>query len=351
MRDRVIIGSRGSALALTQTNWVAERIRGLHPGLAVEIEIIKTKGDKIVDVPLAKIGDKGLFVKELESALLSGEVDLAVHSMKDLPTEITTGLIIAAVPGREDPHDALILPQQGSQSPPLRASGGGLGWGEGHPESTNPLDVLPKGAKVGSSSLRRKSQLLHARPDLQIEDLRGNLDTRLRKLDQGDYDAIILASAGLTRLGWSDRISAKIPYEISLPAVGQGALALECRAGDAELLQLLAGLDDGTAHRAVLAERALMRALEGGCQVPIGAAGRIEDGKLILDGMVAGLDGTRLVRDRVEGAPDRAEALGSELAERLLAAGGKAILEQVRAEAGVSWSEPDGGNPRVGPQG
>jgi len=302
---KLTVGTRGSGLALTQTNHIVERLRHVHIGIRVEVRIIKTKGDKILDVPLAKIGDKGLFVKELEQALLAREVDFVVHSMKDVPTEMPDGLCIAAVPEREDPSDALI-------SNGLR------------------LADLPTGARVGSSSLRRCAQLHNHRADLEICDIRGNLDTRLRKLDEGEYDAIVLACAGLNRMGWADRITEKLPPEICLPAVGQGALAIQARSDDADTLALLRVLDHPETHTAVRAERALMKSLEGGCQVPIGALARIEDGMLVLEGVVASLDGANVVRGRVVGPPDQPEELGAELAQVLLSAGADRILDDLR---------------------
>jgi len=303
--DRLTVGTRGSALALNQTNRVVERLRHARPGLDVDIRIIKTKGDKILDVPLAKIGDKGLFVKELEQALLAGEVDFVVHSMKDVPTEMPEGLCIAAVPERVDPSDVLI------------SNGPGLA-------------DLPGGARIGSSSLRRRAQLHNYRADLQVFDLRGNLDTRLRKLDEGEYDAIILAYAGLHRMGWTDRITEMLPTEICLPAVGQGALALQARSGDTGTLGLLSILEHPETRAAVRAERSLMGALEGGCQVPIGALGRIEDGSLVVEGVVASVRGADLVRGRVVGSPDRPEELGAELAQVLLSGGADRILAALR---------------------
>lgn len=302
MRE-LTVGTRGSRLALCQTDWVVGELRSLDASLCVEVRVIKTKGDKILDVPLAKIGDKGLFVKELEAALLSGEIDFAVHSAKDLPTEAPEGLCIAAIPERVDPSDVLI------------SNGPGLA-------------DLPRGARIGSSSLRRRAQLHNFRADFEICDLRGNLDTRLRKLETGEFDAIVLAYAGLHRMGWADRITEKIPTEICLPAVGQGALALEAREGD-EVVGILHALDDAETRAAVLAERSLMRALEGGCQVPIGALGTVEDGTITLRGVVASLDGSTLVLGEVTG--EEPEPLGQELAQVLLAGGAKEILEGVRA--------------------
>jgi hydroxymethylbilane synthase len=303
---RLTVGTRGSALALRQTNWVIGQLRSRHPGLEIETEVIKTKGDKILDVPLAKIGDKGLFVKEIEQALLDGEIDFAVHSMKDLPTEMAEGLCIAAVPAREDPCDVLI-----SNGPGLRD--------------------LPGEARIGSSSLRRCAQLHNFRADLRVCDLRGNLDTRLRKQDEGEYDAIILAYAGLHRMGWADRITEKIPTEICLPAVGQGALAIQARAWDDETLRLLSALEHAESRAAVTAERSLMRVLEGGCQVPIGALGCMRDGRLHITGVVASLDGARLVRGEASGDPSDPDALGRELGRVLLAGGADKILRELKS--------------------
>ena len=302
---KITVGTRGSALALCQTNWTVEQLKSRHPGLEIEVTIIKTKGDRILDVPLAKIGDKGLFVKEIESALLNGEIDFAVHSLKDLPTEMTAGLCIAAVPEREDPSDALI-----SNGVSLRD--------------------LPTGARIGSSSLRRAAQLLNFRADLKIYDLRGNLDTRLRKLDEGEYDAIILACAGLNRMGWADRITERLSFEICLPAVGQGALGIQARADDEEVLGILTVLEHPETRAAITAERSMMRVLEGGCQVPVGAVGYMKDDRLYLRGVVASLDGSRLIRGELSG--DNPDALGQELARDLLANGADKILSELREE-------------------
>jgi len=301
---KLTVGTRGSRLALCQTDWVVSELKSLDPGLCVEVRVIKTKGDKILDVPLAKIGDKGLFVKELEAALLSGEIDFAVHSAKDLPTQIPAGLCVAAIPERVDPSDVLIS--------------NGLG-----------LTDLPPGAKIGSSSLRRRAQLHNFRADFEICDLRGNLDTRLRKLETGEFDAIVLAYAGLHRMGWADRITEKIPTEICLPAVGQGALALEARK-DGEVVGILQALDHAESRAAVTAERSLMRALEGGCQVPIGALATVEDGTITLQGVVASLDGRSLVMGDASG--DDPESVGQKLAQVLLSAGAKEILAGLRTQ-------------------
>jgi len=301
----MIVGSRGSALALKQTGLMVERLKSLRPGLEIEVRVIKTTGDKILHEPLTRIAGRGFFVAEIERALLRGQIDFAVHSMKDLPTEMTPGLCIAAIPEREDPSDALI-----SRGPGLRD--------------------LPAGARIGTSSPRRRAQLLHFRPDLQIVDVRGNLDTRLRKLDEGLFDAIVLAYAGLHRMGWADRITERIPPEICLPAVGQGALAIQAREDDREVNDLLAGLDHAESRIAVTAERAFMHALGGGCQVPVGALGSIEGDKLVLNGVAAGLDGSTLVRGEVSGNPVEPSRLGDELAQVLLTAGAGEILDQVR---------------------
>ena len=296
---RLWIGSRGSQLALWQANHISALLR--EQGHEVELEIIKTTGDKITDVPLAKVGTKGLFTKEIEEALLDGRADLAVHSLKDLPTELPSGLTLAAVPRREDPRDAV---------------------------AGKRLADLPAGAKVGTSSLRRAAQLRQLRPDLAIESVRGNLDTRLRKLDEGRYDAIVLAAAGLKRLGWADRIAEILPAEVMCPAVGQGALAIETRSAGAGF-DACAALDDPPTHTAVAAERAVLRALGGGCQVPIGARATVADGRLELLAMVASPDGSTLIRVRAEGAAAEAESIGAAVAEDLLSRGARAILEAV----------------------
>ncbi|MGA3236284.1 MAG: hydroxymethylbilane synthase [Bryobacteraceae bacterium] len=291
------IASRGSQLALWQARWVSGRLTAL--GHACHIEIIKTTGDKITDVPLAQVGGKGLFTKEIEEALLDGRADLAVHSLKDLPTELPAGLALAAVPEREDPHDAVV---------------------------GRKLADLPPGATVGTSSLRRAAQLRRLRPDLNIESIRGNLDTRLRKLDEGRYDAIMLAAAGLKRLGWEARIAEILPAETMCPAVGQGALAVETRAGGAGW-DACATLDHSATHSAVAAERAFLRALGGGCQVPIGAAATVAGARLHLMGLVIAPDGSALVRGEHEGRVEDAEAIGAGLGAKLLEQGARAILE------------------------
>jgi hydroxymethylbilane synthase len=301
------IGSRGSALALWQSNHVRDRLRAAHPRLEIDIEIIHTTGDKILDVPLAKIGDKGLFTKELDRALLDGRVDFAVHSLKDVPTRIEPGLALAAVSEREDPSDALIA-------------------APGRPTS---LDALPPNAKVGTSSLRRRAQLLARRPDFQVLDLRGNVDTRLAQVAASKYDAIILALAGLKRLGFADRVSDVIGGDDWLPAVGQGALGIICRSDDARTREILSILNDGATNRATAAERSFLRELEGGCQVPIAARATADERGVSLNGLIASLDGSEILRDRVQGTdPD---AIGKELARKLLARGAARILADVRA--------------------
>jgi len=299
------IGSRGSLLA----QWQANSIRNLlarTAGLKAEIILIKTSGDRFQQANVNQIGLKGVFIKELEDALFEGRVDLAVHSMKDVPTETPAGLAFPAICQREDVRDCLVAHKRGAK-----------------------LSDLPPGARVGTSSLRRQSQLRHHRPDLDMHELRGNVDTRLRKAEQGEYDAVVLAKAGLDRLGWSDRISEVISTDISLPAVGQGALGIEARADDQEVLDLLAQLDHAETRAAVTAERALLAKLEGGCQVPLGAWARIERQELVLDACVLSIDGADYIRLRAAGFPQHAEDLGRELAETLLAAGADRILRLV----------------------
>jgi len=302
LKKNLVIGTRGSKLALWQANHIAEAIRTRYPSVEVAIVRIVTTGDRIVDVPLAKIGGKGLFTKELENAMLQGEIDLAVHSLKDMPTELPHGLILAAVTQRVDPGDALISPRYST------------------------LDALPHGARVGTSSLRRRAQLLNYRPDLLISDLRGNLDTRLNKVKTQELDATILAVAGLKRLGWEREISQVLPHSICLPAVGQGALAIEARQDDAEVVELLSFLNDPETRAAVFAERAFLRVIEGGCQVPVGVYGEISMQRLCLSALIASVDGQTMIKDQVCGDAADGEALGYELAERMLAAGGREIL-------------------------
>ena len=303
---KVVIGTRGSALALQQAEQVGRLLQTFQPQLEVEFKIIQTRGDQVRDRPLAQVGGKGLFVKEIESALLSGEIDLAVHSLKDMPTEQPQGLVLGAILERADPRDALVG-RDGEER----------------------LSTLPSGARVGTGSLRRRAQLLAARPDLQVLDLRGNVDTRLRKLHDGQYEAIILAVAGLVRLGHEAAITEILPVETMVPAVGQGALCVEVRDGDEACHRLLASLDHPATHQAAAAERAFLRRLEGGCQVPIGAHAQVRDDNLHLEGLIAAPDGSRLVRDSAHGPAANAASLGTELAGRLLAMGGAEILEEV----------------------
>jgi hydroxymethylbilane synthase len=305
----LVIGTRGSKLALWQAEWVHAQLRRIDPGLAVTLKPIKTTGDKILDTPLAAIGGKGLFIKEIEEALLRGEIDLAVHSVKDLPTRLPAGLELLAIPEREDPRDVLISRE-------------GL-----------TLNRLAAGARIGTSSLRRQAQILHLRPDLSIQILRGNVDTRIRKFEAGDYDGIILAAAGIHRLGLADRVSEYLAPEVCLPAIGQGALALEGRADDSFVREVTGGLEHGASRIAVTAERALLERLEGGCQVPIAAHATINGGTLILKALVAGVNGRRLVRDSIEGPMTEAYQLGTRLAERLLERGGDEILREIYGSA------------------
>jgi hydroxymethylbilane synthase len=307
----IIIGTRGSKLALWQAEWVKSEIRRLHPGMEVTLNKIKTTGDKILDVPLAKVGGKGLFVKEIEEALLSGAADLAVHSMKDVPTDFPEGLHLPVICKREDPRDAFIARIKDSKF------------------TIQNFESLPKGASVGTSSLRRSCQLLSRRPDLKIEQLRGNLDTRLRKLDEGQFTAIILAAAGVKRLGWADRITEIISPEISLPAIGQGAIGIECRSDDAFINALVAPMNHPETSICVRAERAFLKKLEGGCQVPIAAHARLVGGKLVMDGLVGSITGDRIIKSHAEGPPDDAEILGISLAEAVLSQGAKEILDEV----------------------
>jgi hydroxymethylbilane synthase len=307
----VRIASRKSQLALVQTYWVQQQLQKHFPDREFAVETMSTQGDKILDVALSKIGDKGLFTKELELGMLNNTADLAVHSLKDLPTKLPEGLMLGCVTERVDPADALVVCEK---------------------HQDKQIDTLPEGTVVGTSSLRRLAQLRYHFPHLEFKDIRGNLNTRLAKLDAGEYDAIVLAVAGLERLGMSDRIQQIIPSEISLHAVGQGALGIECREGDTEILDLLKVIEHEPSKQRTLAERELLRRLEGGCQVPIGANTSIEGDTLTLTGMVASLDGQRLVRDSISGSVSDPEALGRDLAERLKEQGAKEILEEIFAE-------------------
>ena len=307
MRE-IRIGTRESRLAMWQADWVAGRIKEINPGCDVRLVGIKTKGDNILDAALSKIGDKGLFTRELEHAMIRGEIDMAVHSMKDLPTQIPDGLVIGAVCRREYPGDVLIS-KNGAK-----------------------LKDLRPGAVIGTSSLRRIAQLKRLRPDFEFVNVRGNLNTRLKKLEEQDIDALVLAYAGLVRLGFRDRISEKLPFSVLLPAVGQGAIGVEAREGDLNTLDLLREIDHGPTRLAVSAERALMKRLEGGCQIPVGALAIKDDEDLLLEAMVASLDGNAMVRLSRTGPVKEPESLGVSLAEAMLAEGAGEILRAVRQE-------------------
>lgn len=305
MTDVVRIATRSSPLAIWQAEYVQQRLQSLHQGLRVELVRIKTQGDKILDVPLAKIGGKGLFVKELEQAMMDSRADIAVHSMKDVPMELPDGFVLPVICERDDPRDAFVSNAHES------------------------LAALPHGARVGTSSLRRSAQLKANRPDLEVLSLRGNVQTRLSKLDEGQFDAILLAAAGLKRLGMHGRIRYEMPPEESLPAVGQGAVGIECRAGDEQTAALLAPLNDTDTWDRVVAERAMNRRLEGGCQVPIGGYAQLHGDQIWLRGLVASEDGTRVLRADASAARSRAEQLGHDVAGQLLAAGAGDILGEI----------------------
>ncbi len=314
IRRELRIGTRGSQLALYQANWVRDEFLRAHPDLVVTLIKIKTTGDKIQDAPLAKIGGKGLFVKEIEEALLQDRIDLAVHSIKDVPTEFPEGLHLAAITKREDPKDVFIS------------------------RDKTCLKDLPRGAKIGTSSLRRQAQLLHFRNDLEMIPLRGNLDTRLKKLLSMNLDGIVLALAGVKRLGLEEKITEIIPVEISLPAIGQGALGIETRKADQEVDRRIRFLNDPITAIAVSGERAFLKKLEGGCQVPIAAYGQTTGTVLQLEGLVGTVDGKRLIRHRLEGPVEKAESLGVELAEILLSQGAREILDEVYKETAPTVS-------------
>ncbi|MEH2276085.1 MAG: hydroxymethylbilane synthase [Nostoc sp.] len=304
------IGSRKSQLALVQTYWVQEQLQKSFPDITFEVHTMSTQGDKILDVALAKIGDKGLFTKELELGMLNQEIDFAVHSLKDLPTHLPEGLTLAAITERENPADALVVHEK---------------------HKDKQIDTLPEGAVIGTSSLRRLAQLRHHFPHFTFKDVRGNLITRLAKLDAGEYDALILAAAGLERLGMGDRVHQILPANISLHAVGQGALGIECRADDSELLSLLKAIEHPQTRDRCLAERSFLRSLEGGCQVPIGVNTEVYGENLTLTGIVASVDGQKLVKDTVTGIANNAEGLGIELAELLRQQGAQEILSEIFA--------------------
>lgn len=307
-KKKVIVGSRDSVLAMWQTKFVVDQLMAVTDQYEFEIVSLKTKGDKILDVSLAKIGDKGLFTKELEVGLLEGEIDFAVHSMKDMPTVLPEGLQISSLLKRHNPADVLIS------------------------EKYDSFAALPQGAKVGTSSLRRKAQLLHARPDLDIHDLRGNLQTRMRKMQEENFDGIILAAAGVERLEWHEQITEELSYDICLPAVSQGVIGVETRVDDPEIIALVQLVNDAQTASCVAAERALLKSLEGGCQIPIGAYAQLEGDTVVLQGLVGSLDGKTIIRDEISGPVAQSEQLGQQLAQRLSEQGGQAILEEIRME-------------------
>jgi hydroxymethylbilane synthase len=337
-KNKVVIGTQGSKLALWQAEWIRSELKRLYPALYIELNKIKTTGDKILDVPLAQVGGKGLFVKEIEEAMLRNEADIAVHSMKDVPTEFPEGLHLAVICRREDPKDALVISEKLKVTRLRRSEKLNPRSKKGGAKSL--LYALPQGVRIGTSSLRRSCQLLSIRPDLKIEQLRGNLDTRLRKLDEGRFDAIILAAAGIKRLGLSDRITEILPFEISLPAIGQGAIGIECRIHDEFIHGLIAPLNHPSTSVCVKAERAFLRRLEGGCQVPIAAHARLEQRAwgqvgmsdselLVIDGLVGSINGDSIIKGHIEGRPEQAEQFGVLLAEDLLSRGAKEILDEV----------------------
>lgn len=310
-KQKLVVGTRSSQLALWQADFVIGELAKKYPELVVEKRLMTTKGDKILNAPLAKIGGKGLFTKELETAMLEGEIDIAVHSLKDMPVVVPEGLVITAITQRADPGDAFVSSKYES------------------------FQQLPAGAKVGTSSLRRKAQLLHARPDLQIEDLRGNVNTRLRKMEEENFDGIILACAGLKRLGFGDKIRQVLPQTMCLPAVGQGALAIECRQADKETRELLEFLNDRCTRLCTEAERGFLATVEGGCQVPVGVHAVSAETGIRVEAVIASLDGSTLLRDALEAEVKNAQearAVGVSLAEKLLARGGREILRSIGIE-------------------
>jgi hydroxymethylbilane synthase len=308
--NKICIATRGSKLALWQANYIKDGLEKANPGLEVELLVLKTKGDKILDVALAKVGGKGLFVKEIEEALLDGRAQIAVHSMKDVPTELPAELELAATDVREDVRDALFT-REGKN-----------------------LDDLPQGAKVGTSSLRRQAQLLHRRPDFEIVSIRGNVDTRLRKLQEENLDAVVLAAAGVKRLGYADRVTEYLPVEVSLPATCQGSLGIEIRRDDDRTRKLIEIFVHQPTAVAVTAERAFLKTLEGGCQVPIAGLAIVEGGRIKMEGLVGSVDGTRIIRERVEGPEEEAEKLGIQAATAILDRGGREILREVYEGSG-----------------
>lgn len=305
MKAELKIGTRQSLLALWQSNFIAGELRKEYPNCEVTLKKIVTKGDRILDVPLAQIGGKGLFTKEIEEELLDGTVDLAVHSLKDMPTVLPEGLCLTVITSRANVGDAFVS------------------------NKYNSFAELPHGAVLGTSSLRRRAQLLAARPDLKIVDLRGNVDTRLRKLDEGNMDAIILAAAGLQRLGHGDRIKEIIPTSVCLPAVGQGALAIECRTDNTEVREMLAFLNDKATKQATDAERAFLGLVEGGCQVPIGVHAEVQDNEIKIEAIIASLDGSTVLRNTISGDAEKAVELGQKLGHQMLSEGGQDILATI----------------------
>jgi hydroxymethylbilane synthase len=311
MTRKYLIGTRGSELALWQANWVKARLAVLSPETTFEIKVIRTTGDQVLDVALSKIGDKGLFTRQIETELMDGKIDLAVHSLKDLQTIQPDGLLIGATCERDIPNDAFVS------------------------RFFETVDELPRRARVATGSLRRKSQLLHYRPDLEIVDIRGNVPTRLQKFADSDLDGLILAYAGLNRLGLKEKIRQTIPFTVMLPAPGQGALAVEVRSDDKRAMALCGGLDDASTRLCVTAERAFLRRLEGGCQVPIGAVATLQNDRVHLDGMVGSLDGSTVFREYIEGGADEADNLGIRLAERLIERGAGKLLSAGREQSSV----------------
>jgi len=312
MSEKFVIGSRGSDLALWQANYVKTSLENFFPEDQFEIKIIHTTGDQVLDTALSKIGDKGLFTRQIEAELIDGSIDMAVHSLKDLQTEQPEGLVIGAVCERETPNDVFISKNGGT------------------------INDLPEGARVATGSLRRRSQLLHHRPDLKIEEIRGNVPTRLRKFDESNLDGMILAYAGVYRLGLGERISELVPFEIMLPAVGQGAVAIEIRSDDDRTARVVEKLNHRATRICITAERALLRRLEGGCQVPIGAHATLDGKAVVLEGLVGSLDGTVVFRERIEGRADDAEKLGTQLADSLIAIGARELLDSTREQVAVS---------------
>lgn len=307
MKKNIIIGTRGSQLALWQANFIKSEIERLFPDISVELNIIKTTGDRITDRPLAMVGGKGLFVKEIESALLNNDIDLAVHSMKDMPGKLPEGLVIGAIPKRENPFDVLIS------------------------KDKKRLIDYEKGAKIGTSSLRRASQIKHIRPDVTIESIRGNLDTRIKKLKSGEYDAIVLAAAGLRRLGQENQITEYIDESVMIPAVGQGALCIETRANDADIAQVMEKLDHTDTRICVTGERAFLKQIEGSCHIPVACFGKIVDNEVVFTAVVASEDGKELIKEQIVSPMNTVEKAGHSLADRLLEKGGKKILEQLNS--------------------